>query len=264
MRFQDKVAVITASASGIGRAIARIMAGEGAYLVAVDISAPDLAALAEELEAAGGNVTTMQVDVLDTQQVEGMVDSIVNRFGRIDILVNAVGGSNVLVDAEGMKSALMSNNAANVEELTLEEWDKSIQFNLRGTFLCTKAAVPHMKKQGSGKIVNFSSISGHATGDTNSAYVAAKAGIMAFTKKIASEVGPYGINCNAIAPGVTLTGRAIPGWERRSEEEKRRFTDRIPLRRLGQPEEQANVVAFLASRDADYVTGVTIDVSGGR
>ena len=258
------MAVITAAASGIGRAIARIMAGEGAHLVAVDISAPDLAALAEELEAAGGDVTTMQVDVLDTQQVERMVDSIVNKFGRVDILVNAVGGSNVLVDAEGTKSALMSNNAALVEDLTPEEWDTSIQFNLRGTFLCTKAAVPHMKKQLSGKIVNFSSISGHATGDTNSAYVAAKAGIIAFTKKISNEVGPYGINCNAIAPGITLTGRAIQGWQRRSEEENRVYTDRIPLRRFGQPEDQANVVAFLASEEAAYVTGVTIDVSGGR
>jgi NAD(P)-dependent dehydrogenase (short-subunit alcohol dehydrogenase family) len=264
MRFQDKVAVITASASGIGKAIAKIMAGEGAQLVAVDISAPDLATVAEELEAAGGNVTTMQVDVLDAQQVEGMVDSIVNKFGRIDILVNAVGGSNVLVDPEGAKSALMTNNAADVEDITPEEWDKSIQFNLRGTFLCTKAVVPHMKKQGSGKIVNFSSISGHAVGDTNSAYVAAKAGIMAFTKKISSEVGPYGINCNAIAPGVTLTPRAQQSWAQKSEEEKRFFTDRIPMRRLGRPEDQANTVAFLASADADYVTGVTIDVSGGR
>ena len=263
MRFQDKVAVITASASGIGRTIARLMAREGAQLVAVDINTPALAALAEELEVAGGNVSTMQVDVLDSQQVERMVESIVNKFGRIDILVNAVGGSNVLVDAEGTKSALMSDNQANVEDLTAEEWDKSMQFNLSGTFLCTKAVVPHMKKQGSGKIVNFSSISGHAVGDTNSAYVAAKAGIIAFTKKIASEVGPYGINCNAIAPGVTPTGRST-WWEELPEEEKRRFTDRIPMRRLGRPEDQANAVAFLASAESDYITGVTIDVSGGR
>lgn len=264
MRFQDKVAVITASASGIGRATAGIMAAEGAMLVAVDISTPALAAVAEEIEAAGGNVTTMQVDVMDRQQVERMVDSIVNKFGRIDILVNAVGGSNVLVDTEGTKSSLMPDNAADVENLTLEEWDKSIQFNLNGTFLCTKAVVPHMKKQGGGKIVNFSSISGHAVGDTNSAYVTAKAGIMAFTKKVSNEVGPYGINCNAIAPGVTLTPRAQVSWGRKSEAEKRVFTDRIPMRRLGRPEDQANAVAFLASGESDYITGMTIDVSGGR
>ena len=110
MRFQDKVAVITGAANGIGRATARILAGEGAYLVAVDTSDPDLAALAEEIEAAGGNVTTMQIDVLDTQQVETMVDSIVSRFNQIDILINAVGGSTII-----------ANNEAIVDDLTLEE-----------------------------------------------------------------------------------------------------------------------------------------------
>ena len=264
MRFQDKVAVITAAASGIGQATAKIMAGEGAKLVAVDISAPGLAAMAEEIEAAGGDVTTMQANVLDTAEVENMVDSIVGKFGRIDILVNAVGGSNVLVDTDGNKSALMANNAALVEELSPEEWDTSIEFNLRGTFLCTRAVVPHMKKQGSGKIVNFSSISGHAVGDTNTAYVAAKAGIIAFTKKVSTELGPYGINCNAIAPGVTLTGRAQSSWANKTEDEKRVFTDRIPMRRLGQPVDQANAVAFLSSEESDYITGLTIDVSGGR
>ena len=264
MRFQDKVAVITASASGIGKAIAKIMAGEGAQLVAVDISAPDLATVAEELEAAGGNVTTMQVDVLDAQQVEGMVDSIVNRFSRIDILVNAVGGSTTIVDAEGMKSALIPHKQAFMEDLTLEEWDKVIQFNLNGTFLCAKAAVQQMKKQGGGKIVNLSSRAGHGLSDSSSAYVAAKAGIMAFTKKVAIEAGPYGITCNAIAPGRTLSDRLVGIWEQMSEQDQQRFVEDIPLRRVAQPEDQAKVIAFLASADADYVTGVTIDMSGGR
>ena len=253
MRFQDKVAVITGSANGIGRATARILAGEGAYLVAVDISEPDLAALAEEIEAAGGNVTTMQVDVLDTQQVESMVDSIVNRFGQIDILVNAVGGSTIIPNTEAI-----------VDDLTLEEWDKVIQFNLRGTFLCTKAAVQQMKKQGGGKIVNFSSIAGHGMSDASSAYAAAKGAIIAFTKKVAREAGPYGITCNAVAPGLTLSDRIGRLWEQRSEQEKQLAIEGIPLRRVAQPEDQAKVVAFLASADADYVTGVTIDVSGGQ
>ena len=253
MRFQDKVAVITGCANGIGRATARILAGEGAYLVAVDISAPDLAALAEEIEAAGGNVATMQVDVLDTQQVESMVDSIVTRFNRIDILVNAVGGSTII-----------PNSQAVVDDLTLEEWDKVIKFNLTGTFLCTKAAVQQMKKRGGGKIVNLSSIAGHGLSDASSAYAAAKAGIMAFTKKVAREVGPYGITCNAIAPGLTLSDRILPLWERKSEQDKQLAIEDIPLRRVAQPEDQAKVVAFLLSADADYVTGVTIDVNGGQ
>ena len=253
MRFQDKVAVITGSADGIGRATARILAGEGAHLVAVDINGPALASLAEELEAAGGSVTTMEVDVLDGPQVERMVDSIVTRLGRIDILVNAVGGSTII-----------PNSRALVDELTLEDWDSVIQFNLKGTFLCTKAALKQMKKQGEGKIVNLSSIAGHGVSDSSGAYAAAKAGIMAFTKKVAREVGLYGITCNAIAPGMTLSDRMGRRWEQRSEEYRQRSIETIPLGRVAQPEDQAKVVAFLVSADADYVTGVTIDTSGGR
>ena len=252
MRFENKVAVITAAASGIGKATARILAGEGAHLVAVDINAPSLAALAEEIEAGGGDVTTMEVDVLDGQQVGGLVDSLAGRFGRIDILVNAVGGSTIIPDS-----------TAFVDDLTLEEWDKIVQFNLKGTFLCTNAVIKQMKKQGSGKIVNLSSQAGHGVGDSSSAYVTAKAGIMAFTKKVAREAGPYGITCNAIAPGTTLSERILPGWEQRSEDDKQRHVEAIPLRRVSQPEDQAKVIAFLASSDADYVTGVTIDTSGG-
>ena len=253
MRFQYKVAVITGAANGIGRATARILAGEGAYLVAVDISGPALASLAEEIEAAGGNISTMEVDVLDGRQVEQMVDSIVGRFSTIDILVNAVGGSTIIPNSE-----------AGVDELTFEDWDNVIQFNLKGTFLCTNAAIKHMKKQGGGKIVNLSSIAGHGVSDTSSAYATAKAGIMAFTKKVAREAGPYGITCNAIAPGMTLSDRIGQRWEGRPEEDRQRSIEAIPLRRVAQPEDQAKVIAFLVSADADYVTGVTIDVSGGR
>jgi NAD(P)-dependent dehydrogenase (short-subunit alcohol dehydrogenase family) len=253
MRFQNKVAVITGAANGIARATARILAAEGAHLVAVDISGPALASLAEEIEAAGGNVSTMEVDVLDGQQVEKMVDSIVDRLGAIDFLVNAVGGSTII-----------PNSAAAVDDLTFDEWDRVIQFNLKGTFLCTNAAIKQMKKKGGGKIVNLSSIAGHGVSDTSSAYATAKAGIMAFTKKVAREAGPYGITCNAIAPGMTLSDRIGQRWEQRSEEDRQRSIDEIPLRRVAEPEDQAKVIAFLLSDDADYVTGVTIDVSGGR
>ena len=137
MRFRDKVAVVTGSARGIGKATAKLLAGEGAYMVAVDINEPGLAAVAGEIEAAGGKVSAMQVDVLDTEQVEAMFDSVVSGLGRIDILVNAVGGSSIIANGE-----------ARVDELTPEEWDTVVRFNLRGTFLCTRAAVRRMKQQG--------------------------------------------------------------------------------------------------------------------
>ena len=253
MRFQDKVAIVTAAASGIGKATSRILASEGAHLVAVDVNARALAALVEEIDSAGGNISTVEANVLESQPVEELVDSVVSTFNRIDILVNAVGGSTII-----------QNSAASVDNLTLDDWDKVIQFNLRGTFLCTKAVIKQMKKQGNGKIVNISSDAAHSIGDPSSAYVAAKAGIMAFTKKVAREAGPYGVTCNAIAPGTTLSERVGPRWEQRSEEEKQHILEEIPLRRVSQPEDQAKVIAFLASGDADYVTGVTIDTGGGR
>ncbi len=253
MRFQDKVAIITAAASGIGKATSRILASEGAHIVAVDVNTQALAALVDTIESTGGNISAIEANVLESQPVEELVDSVVNTFNKIDILVNAVGGSTII-----------QNSAASVDNLTLDDWDKVIQFNLRGTFLCTKAIIKQMKKQGNGKIVNISSDAAHSLGDPSSAYVAAKAGIMAFTKKVAREAGPYGVTCNAIAPGTTLSERVGPRWEQRSEENKQQILEGIPLRRVAQPEDQAKVIAFLASGDADYVTGVTIDTSGGR
>ena len=208
MRFGGKVAVITGAADGIGKATSRILAGEGAHIVAVDVNPAALAALAEEIETGRGNVTTMEVNVLDNQQTEAMVDSIVSSLGRIDILVNAVGGSTII-----------PNSRATVDDLTLEDWDNVIEFNLRGTFLCTNAVIKRMKLQGIGKIINLSSVAGHGASDTSSAYATAKAGIMAFTKKVAVEAGPYGVTCNAIAPGMTLSSRIARGWEQRSDEE---------------------------------------------
>ena len=253
MRFQGKVAIVTAAANGIGKATSRILAREGAKLVAVDINPEALIDLSREIESEKGDIITLETNVLEPNQVKDLVDSVVDRFHKIDILVNAVGGSTII-----------PNSTASVDNLSLDDWDKIIQFNLRGTFLCTSAVTRQMKKQGNGKIVNISSDAAHSMGDPSSAYVAAKAGIMAFTKKVAREAGPYGVTCNAIAPSVTLSERVGPRWEQRSEENKQQILEEIPLRRVSQPEDQAKVIAFLASEDADYVTGVTIDTSGGR
>ena len=253
MRFQNKVALVTASASGIGKATAEILAREGAHLVAADLNPDSLSDLSKSIKAEGGIITTNEVNVLEEEPVKNLVDSVIANLGKIDILVNAVGGSTVI-----------QNSSASVDNLAFGDWNKVLDFNLRGTFLCTHEVIKHMKRQGNGKIVNISSDAAHSLGEPSSAYVAAKAGIMAFTKKVAKESGPYGVTCNAIAPGMTLSERIQPRWEGRSEEQRQIIIDQIPLGRLSKPEDQAKVIAFLASEDANYVTGVTIDTSGGK
>jgi NAD(P)-dependent dehydrogenase (short-subunit alcohol dehydrogenase family) len=253
MRFTDKVALITAVASGIGRATADIMAREGAVIVGVDNNAERLDKTVDEITVAGGRAHARLCNALDPAEVDPLVAAVAKEFGGIDILVNAVGGSTII-----------PRSGATVDELTLEEWKKIIDFNLDGTFLFTHAVVPVMKRQQGGKIVNLASIAGRGrSASSSSAYAAAKGGIIAFTKKLSYEVGPYNVNINAIAPSTTLTERIRPHWERRSQEDQARAIDATPLRRVAEAVDQARVICFLASQDADFVTGVTIDVTGG-
>jgi NAD(P)-dependent dehydrogenase (short-subunit alcohol dehydrogenase family) len=254
MRFRDRVAVITAVASGIGRATAEIMAAEGAIVIGIDNDAERLDRAIGGLRAGGGAAHGRPCNALDAAAVEAVVAGIVEEFGRIDILVNAVGGSTII-----------ARPGAEIDELGLDDWHRLLTFNLDGTFLFTHAVVPVMKRQRSGKIVNLSSIAGRGLSRSSSAaYAAAKGGIIAFTKKIALELGPYNVTVNAIAPSLTLTERIRPHWDRRSAEEQRREVERTPLRRVAEAADQARVICFLASSDADFVTGVTIDVTGGN
>jgi NAD(P)-dependent dehydrogenase (short-subunit alcohol dehydrogenase family) len=243
MRFDGTVALITAAASGIGRASADIIAREGGTVVLVDNDKSRLEAAMAAIQAAGGRAHTRQADALDPEQVGSVVEGVVRDLGRIDILINAVGGSTVI-----------PRPAATVDELTFAEWQRLIAFNLEGTFLFCHTVTPVMKRQGRGKIVNISSIA---------AYAAAKGGIIAFTKKLAYELGPFGITVNAIAPSLTLTERIRPRWEQRSPDAQAQEVARTPLRRVAEASDQARVICFLASSDADFVTGVTIDVTGG-
>jgi NAD(P)-dependent dehydrogenase (short-subunit alcohol dehydrogenase family) len=253
MRFDGKIALITAVASGIGRATADIMATEGATIVGVDNNAERLEKTVAEITAAGSKAHGRLCNALDKDEVDPLVASVAKEFGGIDILVNAVGGSTIIPRPN-----------ATVEELNLDEWKKIIDFNLDGTFLFTHAVAPVMKRQQSGKIVNLSSIAGRGRSAASSAaYAAAKGGIIAFTKKLSYELGPYGVNINAIAPSTTLTERIRPHWERRSQEDQAREIDATPLRRVAEAVDQARVICFLASQDADFITGVTIDVTGG-
>ena len=254
MRFKDKVAVITASANGIGRATAEIMAREGAIVVGVDNHPDRLETAVAALRGTGGRAHGRRCDALAQRQVETTVAAVEKEFGGIDILVNAVGGSTII-----------ANSSANVDELTFEEWQSLIAFNLNGTFLFTHAVVPIMKRRRSGKIVNLASIAGRGlSASSSSAYAAAKGGIIAFTRKLAFELGPFGITINAIAPSLTLTERIRPHWGKRTAEAQSAEIARTPLRRVAEAADQAKFICFLASSDADFVTGVTIDVTGGN
>ena len=253
MRFNGKVALITAAASGIGRATAGIIAAEGGRIAAVDNNRERLDATIAEITATGGEAFPFHANALDEAAVNCVVDDAVKRFGRIDILVNAVGGSTII-----------AKPGATTDELTLAEWQSLIHFNLTATFLFTHAVIPVMKRQKGGKIVNLASIAGRGKSvASSSAYATAKGGIIAFTTKLASELGPHGINVNAIAPATTLTERIRPRWEQRPPEDRLADIERTPLRRMGEAVDQANVICFLASSHADFVTGLTIDVTGG-
>ena len=253
MRFKDQVALITAAGSGIGKAAAEIIGAEGGVVVGVDTDEGRLEKAMAAIRDAGGHAHGRRADALDAIQVQAVVDSVVREHGRIDILVNAVGGSTII-----------PRPAATVDELTLDDWHRVLTFNLEGTFLFCHVVAPVMKRQGRGKIVNISSIAGRGISPTSgSAYATAKGGIIAFTRKLAHELGPFGINVNAIAPSLTLTERIRPRWEQRSKEEQAQEIARTPLRRVAEAQDQARVLCFLASGDADFVTGVTIDVTGG-
>ena len=253
MRFTDRIALITAAASGIGAATARIMAAEGAHVVAVDTNAERLQALVAALTDAGGTVRGMVADALDPAAVADVVAEVVADHGGIDILVNGVGGSTVI-----------ARPAATIDQLTAAEWQKLIDFNLNGTFNFCHEVVPLMKRVRRGKIVNLASIAGRGLSAASSAaYAAAKGGIIALTKKLAGELGPYGITVNAIAPSLTLTERIRPHWNQRAPEDRAAEIARTPLRRVAEAADQARVICFLASADADFVSGVTIDVTGG-
>ncbi len=253
MRFTGRVALITAAGAGIGKATAEIVGAEGGTVVGVDTDAARLDKLVSAIRDAGGRAHGVVADALDPAQVQAVVDGVVRDHGRIDILVNAVGGSTVI-----------ARPAATVDELTYADWQKLIAFNLDGTFLVTHAVVPVMKRQRDGKIVNLASVAGRGLSDTSSsAYATAKGGIIALTKKLGRELGPFNVTVNAIAPSLTLTERIRPHWDKRTAEQKAFEVERTPLRRVAEAADQARVICFLASADADFVTGVTIDVTGG-
>ena len=252
-RVQDQVAVVTGAAKGLGEAISHRLVQDGAKLILADIDEPGLATAAIKIRDAGGEVLTFVGDITEEESAFRLVEMAIEHFGRIDILVNNVGGS----------------RNSKIWEMSVEDWDYTMRLNLRGTFLCTRAAVPHMIKRKRGKIICLSSGAREGTPWTayyqgGSAYSASKAGVHGFMRDLALELAEYNINVNCVAPGPIDT--EIAGANLRKLNETVDFSpDRMtPLGRLGQPIEVANAVLFLASDEASYISGHTLAVTGGR
>lgn len=244
MLFVDKVAVVTGASRGIGRAIAEKLASEGAKVV-VGFSNNESKALevVQQIESNGGQAIALKVDVSNSESVAEFFNSIVEKFQKIDILVNNAG-----ITRDSL-----------ILRMKDEDFDAVIDTNLKGIFYCTKAAAKVMLKARSGRIVNIASVVGEIGNAGQANYSAAKAGVIALTKTSAKEFASRGINVNAVAPGFIETDMTSV----LKDEVKSEMSKSIPLNRFGKPEDVANVVAFLASDSASYITGQTLNVDGG-
>ena len=252
MRLNGKIALVTGAAGGLGKAIAMTLAKEGAKIIIIDIQQQAINDTVSEIKSMGNECSGYVCDISDQFQVKKVVKESVNNWGKIDILVNNAGGA--------------LNTKAKFEEVTEKDWDIVLNVNLKGAFFCCKEVIPHMKRQGGGRIVNISALAGRATASLAGVqYTSAKAGIGGLTRHLAKEFGKDNIYVNAVAPGITISGSRVKAlWDAKSENEKKQVLNSIPLKRLGRPEDVANVVLFLASDEASYITGATIDSNGGR
>lgn len=253
MKLKDRVAFITGGSKGIGRAIAIAMAKEGAN-VAINYLKEAKAAnkVVRAIKDLGRDVISLQGDVSDSKRVNHMVDEVLNRFGKIDILVNNAG------------ITTYGKEVFDFLELTDELWDFVMGVNLNGTFYTTRAVIKkYMKKVGKGNIINISSWEGLNANANALHYEVSKAAIIRFTRGVATAVARTGIRVNALVPGFILTDHFLGGDNLTDEEKERKMGRRVPIGRLGRPEEVAAAAVFLASDDASYTTGEIMNISGG-
>ncbi|MEH7108761.1 3-oxoacyl-ACP reductase FabG [Bacillus sp. JJ1764] len=243
MRLQEKVAIITGAANGIGLKAAEIFAREGAKVAMADFNKEQGEERASELRAQGYEVRFFQVNVSDRQSVDSMIEQVIDQYGDIEILINNAGIT---------RDAMLA-------KLTAEDFQTVLDVNLTGVFHCTQAVLPSMIAKGKGRIINTSSVSGvyGNVGQTN--YAATKAGVVGMTKTWAKELGRKGITVNAVAPGFIETGMTAKVPEKILNQMKQM----VPLARLGKPEDIANAYLFLASDEANYINGTVLHVDGG-
>ncbi|MDP8242028.1 MAG: 3-oxoacyl-[acyl-carrier-protein] reductase [Candidatus Celaenobacter antarcticus] len=242
-RFDGKVALITGSARGIGKSIARLFAEQGAQVVIADIIQEDINSTVNEFISEGLKTVGFQCNITSEEEVENFMKDIYQQFGSIDILINNAG-----ITADTL-----------LIRMKKIDWDKVINVNLTGTFICTQKAAKYMMKQRHGKIVNISSVIGFIGNFGQANYAASKGGIIAFTKSVSKELASRNINVNAVAPGFIRTAMtdALP------EEIQQKYLENISMKRFGTPEDVGKLVLFLSSEDADYITGQTIIIDGG-
>jgi 3-oxoacyl-[acyl-carrier protein] reductase len=244
--LEGKVAIVTGAVGGIGQAMVRRFAREGCKVVVTDILGDKLNDFVKELKKSGHQAIGVKADITDLGEAEKLAQAALDKFGQIDILANVAGG------AIGAEVGPFANSRKEV-------WDKIINLNLYAALNCTRAVINHMIKRRTGKIVSIASISGMFGQVGTADYAAAKAGIIGFTKSLAKEVAQYGINVNAVSPGIIGTARVLAF----PEDFKQNLLKRVYLKRFGKPEEIASLIAFLASDEASYITGDVVVIDGG-
>ncbi|HOA47386.1 MAG TPA: SDR family NAD(P)-dependent oxidoreductase [Candidatus Pacearchaeota archaeon] len=240
-----KVAIVSGARRGIGRAIALRLAKGGARVVVTDISKEDCQKVVDEIQQLGNDGLALKLDVTDEENIKEVIRITKETFGRIDILVNNAG---IFIQEE-------------LDKMETQSIERELDINLKGAILCTKNVIPEMKQQNYGKIVTIASIAGFVGFDVSSVYCATKGGLIAMTKELAMELGQYKINVNAVAPGVIATDMTKDILS--NEKVKEALLSKIPYGRVGEPNDIANAVAFLASDEAEYITGHTLVVDGG-
>ena len=243
--FKGKVAIITGGGQGMGRAVAERLAAGGAMLVVNDLNPETSDRTAAALKESGSEAMSVPGNVTSSQDVKRIVESAIERYGTIHILINNAG-------------ILRPTSVIDIEE---DEWDMVVNGNLKSTYLCSRAVLPTMRKAGWGRIVNFSSTAGKNVSTVGGAhYTSAKAGILGFTRHLAKEEAGYGITVNSVCPGLIDTEMVRSTID---DERAKAYADSFPIARLGEPSEVAELVAFLASDRAAYITGASLDINGG-
>lgn len=245
-RFVDKVAIVTGAAQGMGRACALAFAAEGAATAFVDVDQEGIEAAVDRARSEGAQAVACVCDVSNSEDVQSTVNAVVAAFGTVDILVNNAG---------------VLRTTTPLEHIPEDEWDLIINVNLKGVFLFSRAVLPVMREERYGKIVNISSSAGRSTSELGGAhYTASKAGVLGLTRHTAREYGRYGINVNSVCPGLVETPMIR---EQASHQKLDHWLTQIPLGRFADPAEESDLVLFLASDQASYITGATIDFNGG-